>query len=175
MRRTARTKKSSYPSTKPFVPASSSVPKRVDRKLHRDYQQQHRRQFRLAGIRPETAGDRHPRPDRRRKAETGSHGKVRKQLLPGRRPEDKRHRNRQYTSADIALRRRRHPGPKKQTVVEKLKKYFEKYRGLFSPEELLMEDEKKTPYPAPSRDESLSMAAEEGAEYGREGEKGEKE
>lgn len=64
---------------------------------------------------------------------------------------------------------------KKQTVVEKLKKYFEKYRGLFSPEELLMEDKKKTPYPAPSREESLSTAAEEGAEYGREGEKGEKE
>ena len=63
---------------------------------------------------------------------------------------------------------------KKQTVIEKLKKYFEKYRGLFSPEELLSEDresKKNTPYPAPSRDESLSMAAEEGAAYGREGEK----
>ena len=64
---------------------------------------------------------------------------------------------------------------KKQTVVEKLKKYFEKYRGLFSPEELLMEDKKKTPYSAPSQEESLSTAAEEGAEYGREEEKGEKE
>ena len=63
---------------------------------------------------------------------------------------------------------------KKQTVVEKLKKYFEKYRGLFSPEELLMEDredKKNTPYPAPSRDESHGMAAEEGAAYGSEGEK----
>ena len=45
-------------------------------------------------------------------------------------------------------------------------------KGLFSPEELLMENKKKTPYPAPSRDESHGMAAEQGAEYGSEGEKG---